>query len=175
MNRDDALDRVGINAVERAERGELFDPGPPYPPPPDPAAPGVRSYCSYRHGTTAWQGGGPCPFCATREDRDNLRRTIRAVLPLVTQAIGTRSLPQELEQRLVEWATRPHPFKAQDQCRKDGHGRTECVDCGAELVGLETVRERSAPEVPQHAPARGEDGQSPKIADSNGTSPPKGL
>lgn len=34
---------------------------------------------------------------------------------------------------------------------------------------------RSAPEVPQHAPASGEDGQSPKIADSNGTSPPSGL
>lgn len=64
-------------------------------------------------------------------DRDNLRRAVRAVLPLITQAIGTRTLPMALEQRLVEWATRPHPFKDQEQCRRDGHGRTECTDCGA--------------------------------------------
>lgn len=74
-------------------------------------------------------------------DRDNLRRTLRAVLPLVLEAIRDGKLPPGLEQRMVEWAMRPHPLKTQEQCRKDGHGRTECVDCGAELVPVETVRD----------------------------------
>jgi hypothetical protein len=52
------------------------------------------------------------------EVRDNLRRTIRAALPLVTEAVGTRALPPAIEQRLVEWATRPHPFKDPDQRRR---------------------------------------------------------
>lgn len=43
------------------------------------------------------------------------------------------------------------------------------------LVARGGFGRKSAPEVPQHAPARGEDGQSPKVADSKGTSPPDGL
>jgi hypothetical protein len=76
-------------------------------------------------------------------ERDDLRRSCRVVLHLFLEAMREAKLPPALEQRLVAWATtRSTYIKEQDQCRKDGHGRTECVDCGAELVGLETVRDR---------------------------------
>jgi hypothetical protein len=56
------------------------------------------------------------------------------------------------------------PLEDQAACRARGHGRVVCLECGAELVDVATVR--SAPEVQAHAPASGE---SPVEADTKGT------